>query len=67
LVGLRDGRVVEVTVTGPPIVPGLAAAVVHAFLRQGRSLADALLTLRIGEVRDEGVVLRLRSAPPVVG
>ncbi|WP_222440939.1 MULTISPECIES: hypothetical protein [unclassified Streptomyces] len=55
------------TVTGPPIVPGLAAAVVHAFLRQGRSLADALLTLRIGEVRDEGVVLRLRSAPPVVG
>ncbi|MFE1310354.1 hypothetical protein [Streptomyces sp. NPDC058755] len=66
LVGLRDGRVVEVAVTGPPIVPGLAAAVVYACLRQGRSLADALLTLRIGRVRDEDVVLRLRPVPPVV-
>ncbi|MGW2807171.1 hypothetical protein [Streptomyces sp. NPDC001450] len=66
LVGLRDGRVVEVSVTGPPIAPGLAAAVVYACLRQGRYLADALLTLRIGAVRDEDVVLRLRPGPPVV-
>lgn len=66
LVGLRDGRVVEVSVTGAPIAPGLAAAVVYACLRQDRSPAEALLTLRVGEVRDEDVVLRLRPAPPVV-
>ncbi|WP_244189596.1 hypothetical protein [Streptomyces incarnatus] len=64
LVGLRDGQVVEAAVTGPAPSPGLAAAVVHARLRQGLPPGEALLTLRIAGVRDEDVVLRPRPAPP---
>ncbi|WP_330462036.1 hypothetical protein OIB37_31125 [Streptomyces sp. NBC_00820] len=60
LVGLRDGRVVEVAVTGPAMDPCLPTAVVYACLRAGLALDDAQVTLRIGEVRDEDVVLRLR-------
>ncbi|WP_241741084.1 hypothetical protein [Streptomyces sp. L2] len=64
LVALRDGRVVEAAVTGPAAPPGLVAAVVYAYVRQGRVPADALVTLRIDGVRDEDVVLRVRPAPP---
>ncbi|MFH8533839.1 hypothetical protein ACH4GE_36135 [Streptomyces tendae] len=60
LVGLRDGRVVEVAVTGPPMDAGLPAAVVYACLRAGLPLGDGQVTLRVGELRDEDVVLRLR-------
>ncbi|WP_438296812.1 CDP-glycerol glycerophosphotransferase family protein [Streptomyces sp. HUAS TT7] len=62
LVGLRDGRVVEATSTGPAADPGLAAAVVYACLRAGQQPADALVTLRIGAARTEDVALRLRAA-----
>ncbi|MEU9096525.1 hypothetical protein [Streptomyces sp. NPDC048361] len=60
LVGLRDGRVVEATATGPRGDPGPAAAVVYACLRAGRPLEDALVTLRLGAGRTEDVALRLR-------
>ncbi|WP_328842851.1 hypothetical protein [Streptomyces sp. NBC_00258] len=65
LVGLRDGRVVEATATGPAMDPGLSAAVVYACLRAGHPLNDTRVLLRIGGRRDEDVVLRLRPAPPV--
>lgn len=64
LVGLRDGRVVETASTGPAPDPGLHAAVVYACLRAGLPLDDARVTLRIGDMRDEDVILRLRPAPP---
>ncbi|MGW1256975.1 hypothetical protein ACWD5Q_17785 [Streptomyces sp. NPDC002513] len=64
LVGLRDGRVVEAAVTGPAPDPGLPAAVVYACLRAGLPLDAAHVTLRIGDRRDEDVVLRLRPALP---
>ncbi|MEV5983944.1 hypothetical protein AB0L85_02890 [Streptomyces sp. NPDC052051] len=75
LVGLRDGRVVEATVTGRGTDPGLPAAVVHALLCTGLELDDAQVTLRtgdigsiddtgdIGGIGDEDVVLRLRPTP----
>ncbi|WP_455568970.1 hypothetical protein [Streptomyces lincolnensis] len=65
LVGLRDGRVVEAAVTGPALDPGLPAAVVYACLRAGLALDDTQMTLRIGEVREEDVVLRLRPTLPL--
>lgn len=65
LVGLRDGRVVEAAVTGPAMDPGLPAAVVYSCLRAGLALGDADVTLRIGDVREEDVVLRLRPALPL--
>lgn len=64
LVGLRDGRTVEVTATGPALDPGLPAAVVYACLRAGLRLNGTLVTLRIGDLRDEDVILRLRPARP---
>ncbi|MFD0319086.1 hypothetical protein [Streptomyces flavalbus] len=64
LVGLSDGRVVTVTVTGPALDPGLPGAVVYACLRAGLALDDARpLTLRVGDGRAEDVVLRVRPAP----
>lgn len=65
LVGLRDGRVVEASVTGPAVDPGLPAATVYTLLRAGAALDDAMVTLRIGELRDEDVSLRLRPHVPV--
>ncbi|MDO0912964.1 hypothetical protein QQM39_19555 [Streptomyces sp. DT2A-34] len=64
LVGLRDGPVVEAAVTGPAPDPGLLAAIVYACLRAGLPLDGAQVALRIGDLRDEDVVLRLRPAPP---
>jgi hypothetical protein len=64
LVGLRDSRIVEAAVTGPVLDPGLSTAVVYACLRTGLPLDDAQVTLRIGDMRDEDVVLRLRATPP---
>ncbi|MFI2124248.1 hypothetical protein ACH45E_24170 [Streptomyces sp. NPDC020299] len=64
LVGLRDGRTVEVATTGPALDPGLPAAVVYACLRTGTPLTDTPVTLRIGDLRDEDVTLRLRPAAP---
>ncbi|MFE2847651.1 hypothetical protein ACFXKS_29700 [Streptomyces scopuliridis] len=67
LVGLRDGRVVEATATGPADDPGLPAAVVYTCLLAGAPLDDIIVTLRIGGVREEDVALRLRhprSAEP---
>ncbi len=64
LVGLRDGRVVEAATTGPALDPGLSAAVVYACLRTGLPLDNTQVTLRIGDLRDEDVVLRLRPALP---
>ncbi|MFG2707413.1 hypothetical protein [Streptomyces sp. NPDC048386] len=63
LIGLRDGRIVEAAVTGPELDAGLPAAVVYACLRAGRPLGDAYVTLRIGDLRTEDVVLRLRPSP----
>lgn len=61
VVGLRDGRVVEATATGSlGDDPGLAAAVVYSCLRAGLVLDDTVATLRIGDVREEDVVVRLR-------
>ncbi|MFF3956165.1 hypothetical protein ACFYY1_23500 [Streptomyces sp. NPDC001890] len=60
LVGLRDGRVVEAAITGPAADPGLPAAAVYTLLRAGAALEDVMVTLRIGELRDEDVFLRLR-------
>ncbi|MFD5162181.1 hypothetical protein ACFWMJ_29660 [Streptomyces hawaiiensis] len=67
LVGLRDGRIVEAAVTGPELDAGLPAAVVYACLRAGRPLDDAYVTLRIGDLRTEDVVLRLRPSPAPSG
>ncbi|WP_307835315.1 hypothetical protein [Streptomyces adelaidensis] len=64
LVGLRDGRVVEATATGPVMEPGLPSAVVYACLLAGHPLDGARVALRVGEARDEDVVLRLRPAAP---
>jgi hypothetical protein len=64
LVGLRDGRIVETTVTGPTVDPGLPAAVVYTCLREGLPLDDALVTLRVGDARKEDVGLRLRRFLP---
>ncbi|WNI32215.1 hypothetical protein [Streptomyces sp. ITFR-6] len=64
LVGLRDGRFVETASTGPAPDPGLHAAVVYACLRAGLPLDDARVTLRIGDMRDEDVILRLRPVLP---
>ncbi|MFF8563453.1 hypothetical protein ACF06N_00650 [Streptomyces albidoflavus] len=60
LVGLRGGRVVEVSATGPAMDPGLPAALVHARLRAGLPMDDTLVTLRLCGVREEDVFLRLR-------
>ncbi|MFJ3800005.1 hypothetical protein ACIPSJ_27450 [Streptomyces sp. NPDC090088] len=60
LVGLRDGRVVEASATGPAGDPGLPAAVVYACLRAGHPLNGSRVTLRVGGVREEDIVLRLR-------
>lgn len=64
LMGLRDGRIVEATVTGPAVDPGLPAALVYTCLRAGLSLDDTFVTLRIENVRDAEVGLRLRSPQP---
>uniref|UniRef100_A0AAU2VH09 Translation initiation factor 2 n=1 Tax=Streptomyces sp. NBC_00003 TaxID=2903608 RepID=A0AAU2VH09_9ACTN len=61
LFGLRDGRVIEATSTGPTPDPGLAAAAVYACLRAGQPLANALVTLRIGPTRTEDLALRVRA------
>ncbi|MBC9729385.1 hypothetical protein [Streptomyces sp. TRM68367] len=60
LVGLRDGRVVEATVTGDAVDAGLPAAVVYGCLRAGHPLDDASVTLQVGRTRVEDVLLRLR-------
>ena len=64
LIGLREGRLVEAVATGPALDPGLLAAVVYACLSAGLPLDGAQVTLRIGDMRDEDVVLRLRPASP---
>ncbi|WP_432014751.1 hypothetical protein [Streptomyces cucumeris] len=64
LVGLRDGRIVEATATGPAMDPCLLAAAVYARLREGRPLDDVQVRLRIGDTRDEDVVLRRRPTLP---
>ncbi|MEC4015258.1 hypothetical protein [Streptomyces sp. H27-D2] len=64
LLGLRDGRLVEATVTGPAAGPGLPAAVVYTCLRAGLPLDDVFVTLRTGAGREEDVALRLRPSPP---
>ncbi|MEV8449942.1 hypothetical protein [Streptomyces parvus] len=58
--GLRDGRILEATVTGPTAHPGLPTAVVYALLRAGAPLEDALVSLRVGG-REEDVTIRLRA------
>ncbi|MFF3731369.1 hypothetical protein ACFYXM_13880 [Streptomyces sp. NPDC002476] len=62
LVGLRDGRVVTATTTGPALGPGLAAAVVYALLRTSQPLTGRCVTLRIGSDRSEAVRLTLDRA-----
>ncbi|MFE4670224.1 hypothetical protein ACFRI7_07705 [Streptomyces sp. NPDC056716] len=79
LVGLRDGRVVEANATGPTSDPTLLAAAVYACLRAGLTMGGGMrggtdggtdggdgswVTLRIGDLREEDVVLRLRPSPP---
>ncbi|MFB9463558.1 hypothetical protein [Streptomyces cinereospinus] len=64
LIGLRDGRIAEATATGPAIDPGLLAAVVYACLRERGPLDDARMRLRIGDTRDEDVVIRRRPTLP---
>ncbi|MFM9449275.1 hypothetical protein [Streptomyces acidiscabies] len=64
LVGLNDGRIVEATITGPAVDPGLPAAVVYTCLREGLPLDDVFVTLRIGGVREEDIGLRLRNSLP---
>ncbi|TGB14795.1 hypothetical protein [Streptomyces sp. MZ04] len=63
LAGLRDGRLVEASVTGPPSGPGLAATAVYTCLRAELPLADTIVTLRIGDARGEDVALRVRPQP----
>lgn len=62
LLGTRAGPIVEATVTGPTIGPGLPAALVYTCLRAGLPLDGEFMTLRIGDVREEEVGLRVR--PP---
>ncbi|MFJ5266722.1 hypothetical protein ACIQAC_40345 [Streptomyces sp. NPDC088387] len=62
LVGLRDGRVVEVAATGVAGDPGLLAAVIYACLRTGHPLDDSQVLLRVGGGREHDVVLRLRPS-----
>ncbi|MYX12006.1 hypothetical protein GTY67_00995 [Streptomyces sp. SID8374] len=62
LVGLRNGRIVEASVTGPPMDPGLPAAAVYTLLRAAAPLDDVLIALRVG-AREEDVALRLRTSP----
>ncbi|WP_246430261.1 hypothetical protein [Streptomyces rectiverticillatus] len=64
LLGTRGGLITEATVTGPAIDPGLPAALVYACLRAGLPLDGVLMTLRIGDVREEEVGLRLRPRLP---
>ncbi|MFE9722407.1 hypothetical protein ACFYQ5_02055 [Streptomyces sp. NPDC005794] len=66
LAGLRDGRVVTATVTGPTPGPGPVAAVVYALLRASQPLSDASVTLRIGSARTEDVLLRLHPHLPAL-
>ncbi|MFF2008529.1 hypothetical protein ACFVWY_05560 [Streptomyces sp. NPDC058195] len=63
LVGLRDGRIVEAAVTGPPADAGLLAATVYTLLLTGSALENAEVTLRVGDVREEDVLLRSRPGP----
>ncbi|MGI5439769.1 hypothetical protein ACQEV4_21000 [Streptomyces shenzhenensis] len=64
LVGLRDGRMVEAVVTGPPVDAGLPAAVVYTCLRGGVDVDGAVVTMRVGDRgREEDVALRLRPVP----
>lgn len=63
LVGLRDGRVVEASMTGTVTDAGLPAAAVYACLRGGLPLDGAVVRLEIGDRREEDVRLRLRPAP----
>ncbi|MEV1078112.1 hypothetical protein AB0I98_07645 [Streptomyces sp. NPDC050211] len=60
LVGLRDGRAVEATSTGQLTDPCLLAATVYTCLRAGMPLDDSIVTLRLGDLREEDVALRLR-------
>lgn len=64
LVGLDDGRIVEATVTGPAVDPGLPAAVVYTCLREGLPLEGVFITLRVGGIREEDIGLRLRHSLP---
>ncbi|WP_436842656.1 hypothetical protein [Streptomyces flaveolus] len=64
LLGTRDGLIVEATVTGPAIDPGPPAALVYACLRAGLPLDGVFMTLRIGDIREEEVGLRLRPQLP---
>ncbi|WP_069812669.1 hypothetical protein [Streptomyces sp. TP-A0874] len=64
LVGMRDGRIVEVAVSGPAVDPGLPAALVYACLRAGLPMADVFVTLRVGELRSEEAEIRVRHLPP---
>ncbi|MGC0419031.1 hypothetical protein [Embleya sp. AB8] len=59
VVGLWDGRLVEVVTTGAPTDPGHAAAVVYARLRAGLPIDDVTVQLRIGP-RGSDVALRIR-------
>lgn len=60
---MRDGRIIEVSVTGSPVDTGLPAAVVYSGLCGALPL-DTLETLRIGDARTEDVGLRLRHVVP---
>ncbi|WP_449657253.1 hypothetical protein [Streptomyces litchfieldiae] len=63
LMGVRDGRVVEVTVTGRAVDAGLPAAVVYTLLRAGSPLVtDDFVTLRVGSGREEHVTLRVLAS-----
>lgn len=60
LAGLRDGRIVEATATGGARDPGVLASVVYAALRAGLPMDGSSVTARVGDLREEDVVLRLR-------
>ncbi|MFE1962211.1 hypothetical protein [Streptomyces sp. NPDC059479] len=60
LVGIRDGRVVEVSTTGPALDAGLPASLVYTCLR-GRIPLDTTVTLRADGVHETDAVLRLRT------
>ncbi|MFF0223735.1 hypothetical protein [Streptomyces sp. NPDC004629] len=65
LIGLRDGRMVEAVVTGPPLDAGLPAAVVYTCLRGGVDVDGTVVTMRVGDRgREEDVALRLRPVRP---
>ncbi|MEV8017325.1 hypothetical protein AB0O76_13455 [Streptomyces sp. NPDC086554] len=63
LTGLRDGRLVEAAMTGPPTGPGLTAAAVYTCLRAGLPMTDTIVTLRIGDTHEEDVALHVRPQP----